>query len=429
MAGGDERYPDTDTPKSIGKWQNFTPCVTTKDPPVQIAKIQGKDFGLVATRDVKKGEVVFTEEAALGAVIPMPLREGSPPSHCTTCYKCMEPADAFFDEALPIPHLWANRSFPTDWVAAIAASNDDNVEKEKYLNDEQNGRILCQNCKSMFCGRDCQLHFQSKIFADCCRYQKLLDELADIAFHHDNTKTLADYWEVLLATRLFCRLLSKEDQSSLLLSDAMKGLCGEADQLSPLEVGLCLDDTTYTVDPFYNAICKSLSLNETETEASSTEFFQRLVVVCKRNALDIQPTFLFSSYETALVKNCQESGADSSEVIGKVARIVGKQMSSTATASLDPHQFGTVHCCAVLPLFARLNHSCDPNLEIKDLGPLPVVQLIATRDIRQGEELSICYLSEESIQRDECQRNERLQSRYLFTCQCPRCLQERPSQE
>lgn len=57
MAGGDERYLDTDTPKSIGKWQNFTPCVTTKDPPVQIAKIQGKDFGLVATRDVKKGEV------------------------------------------------------------------------------------------------------------------------------------------------------------------------------------------------------------------------------------------------------------------------------------------------------------------------------------------------------------------------------------
>jgi hypothetical protein len=73
------------------------------------------------------------------------------------------------------------------------------------------------------------------------------------------------------------------------------------------------------------------------------------------------------------------------------------------------------------PLFARINHSCAPNIKLEPpldvAGPLA---LVALRPLQAGEELSFHYLGE-GIERS-AQRRELLQQ-FAFRCACPQCRQ------
>ena len=72
------------------EWESITAWTHPQPPNVELVKIPGKEFGLVASRDIKKGEVVFGERAPLGSTIVMPTQEGTTTSHCTGCFQCME---------------------------------------------------------------------------------------------------------------------------------------------------------------------------------------------------------------------------------------------------------------------------------------------------------------------------------------------------
>ena len=41
----------------------------------------------------------------------------------------------------------------------------------------------------------------------------------------------------------------------------------------------------------------------------------------------------------------------------------------------------------------RVNHSCVPNAETSWKSELNMMELVTTRNIRQGEEITICYLN------------------------------------
>ncbi|CAG9464172.1 unnamed protein product [Pedinophyceae sp. YPF-701] len=76
------------------------------------------------------------------------------------------------------------------------------------------------------------------------------------------------------------------------------------------------------------------------------------------------------------------------------------------------------------PLQSLLNHSCDPALLVAmDYdGGSSSVTLLARRDIRAGEELTISYV-DTALPTDE--RGELLRD-YGFTCTCPRCMADDP---
>lgn len=71
------------------------------------------------------------------------------------------------------------------------------------------------------------------------------------------------------------------------------------------------------------------------------------------------------------------------------------------------------------PTLATANHSCDPNAELECDGRH--VQLVALREIKEGEEIFISYIDEnEPLE----VRKEMLEERYFFTCGCQRCMRE-----
>ena len=66
----------------------------------------------------------------------------------------------------------------------------------------------------------------------------------------------------------------------------------------------------------------------------------------------------------------------------------------------------------------RANHACAPNCDViyEDGGPLRV-SLVAARDIREGEELTISYVDSDQ---DAVDRRAATAD-YGFLCECPRC--------
>ena len=91
----------------------------------------------------------------------------------------------------------------------------------------------------------------------------------------------------------------------------------------------------------------------------------------------------------------------------------------------------TVQCAVkmggIFTLTARMNHSCDPNAEVRGQEYVDCnIDILAKRNICSGEESCISYVNlgsqptSSSIIAGNRRRRE-LRARYLFDCQCSRC--------
>lgn len=70
---------------------------------------------------------------------------------------------------------------------------------------------------------------------------------------------------------------------------------------------------------------------------------------------------------------------------------------------------------------SHLNHSCDPNVEVKITGRTSGITVTAKKDIRGGQELLTCYVNPN----DELnKRRYDLRINWGFICNCSRCKEE-----
>ena len=80
----------------------------------------------------------------------------------------------------------------------------------------------------------------------------------------------------------------------------------------------------------------------------------------------------------------------------------------------------------VYDIVSRLNHSCAPNLASTGARGIhgfadATAEGAALRDVAEGEELFISYLTEDDLEKPTSARRALLQSKYNFLCGCGRC--------
>ena len=76
-------------------------------------------------------------------------------------------------------------------------------------------------------------------------------------------------------------------------------------------------------------------------------------------------------------------------------------------------------------------HSCDPNADVMFSEGTSILYLVAKKDIKTGEELSIAYVDvtqheAESVQVARLRRRQALASGWAIVCTCKRCVEEAP---
>lgn len=108
------------------------------------------------------------------------------------------------------------------------------------------------------------------------------------------------------------------------------------------------------------------------------------------------------------------------EKLGKAVGLLCRMKTNSFRAT-TPSEGGGSKPLGLLfdPTLATANHSCDPNAELECDGRH--VQLVALREIREGEEIFISYIDENEPLET---RREMLEERYFFTCSCERCMEE-----
>ena len=83
---------------------------------------------------------------------------------------------------------------------------------------------------------------------------------------------------------------------------------------------------------------------------------------------------------------------------------------------LHSHQYET----ALFPTIARINHECVPNAQANFQEEMGSFNVHATRNIEEGEEVSLSYLPVDGLALRE-ERVGKLETGYGFVCGCPAC--------
>jgi hypothetical protein len=154
-----------------------------------------------------------------------------------------------------------------------------------------------------------------------------------------------------------------------------------------------------------------------DREVFNLAFYSKLMGMIFMNFQEIG---VFSPVRAYMVLLEKLPPQDRDKACEQFAPLLGKIISRHGGV---PHGAG----CALFVLHSTINHSCVPSAEISKSaddtdGKLSV---IATRDIKEGEEITISYrYFEESDGYSD--RQKILKSQYLFNCDCSLCQKQRP---
>lgn len=88
----------------------------------------------------------------------------------------------------------------------------------------------------------------------------------------------------------------------------------------------------------------------------------------------------------------------------------------------DENKEGEVMFTAIHPLFCMFNHDCDPSARWTGYHQGGPVSVVAKRDIKEGEEISVTYITEMPLEKD---RRPRLMAQIGTVCGCARCYGDR----
>lgn len=416
--------------------------------------LEGRGNALIATSRIRAGDVIYTERAAVATQVLLPQKSGSvhPVRACQFCFRSLEPSSScqISQDAtalLPSSQLWPVPDIvfeeSVEYGAATASNLDcTQIGHEKTRRDKY-GRVQCQLCESWFCCKQCHVTFESQ-HNSCCLVMQVVRELpillkpritcaSDLSSANDeeeNADAVVVQPAIPLAIRMFATLLHQYRTVGAKES-LLDGLCGEASDVTALELGVLSVDVEnnradcYSLEPVYTHLLQIWCVSLEEQKKFSLEFFMTLTANAARNGFGIRTQSPFKPYYAALLRTCVGGrGSDQHEELkGRVARALGSEdgnlergMDRKVEAKVCPE------IVALYPLTARINHACGSAAKAEVRSQEFVdhhIDVVALRDIECGDEITISYIH--SGRKSGVRRRRELLAKYLFHCDCQSC--------
>jgi hypothetical protein len=450
---------------------------------VNLNNINNRGFALVATKAFSKGSVIFTESALDSVQIPAAISQWSTRQEkakssdgassdetfaatifdvkgCQYCFRSLEPVSCLakvvaskanpspqLEDTIPLSHLWPVTDHGC--VSVNGSDYEDDSEQFKPYGEKQ---FQCVKCQSAFCSESCYNKFGTEL-GNCCTHREAIlsffkecdsDRTTDQDEEcHDRAGRVhgvdpSD--EMFLAVRLFCAAAHRHRRDKKVESCLeglnenvilLDGICGNSSDMSPLEIGIEVFDregeARYSLAPLHSALCSILSIESELQAVLSVEYFEQLAAITARNGFAHTTQSPFSVYYQSLLRECGRGTLKHKKVMSELAKALGSP-DGTLNRSMDKDiaRQCAVRTASLFPLTAKTNHSCDPNCEaLHGVFPNSRTDIVASKDIEKGEELTISYINiGPGTGKANTRRNHRqklLRARYLFMCDCPRC--------
>jgi SET domain len=433
-----------------------------------------KGNGLISLQDFNKGAVIYTERAAIAT----PADDSSPVTCCFNCFQSMEyiticqgllkkksdelttycsltngtnTVESSYDISgnteFPCPSLWP--ILPLTW---IDTQGNDKLTN-KHMRVDIYGRQQCNNCMKFFCSAYCTRTFIDEL-GPCCHLSQIVScipevlgtcvktknpiDVGELSDSDADTGDVAMYiqCEVLLAVRMFAHELQayrRRISNGNINISFLTGLCGDDSDLNDLQIGigsrLISDDgnvpdvtLTYTLEPIYKQLVNTYALNQDEQLVLPYSKLVLFAVQAARNGFGITPQSPFQTYYSSLVRVSGRGTPKHKKNVEQVTAALGVvKLDRKMDAIIDQRVVSQV--AAIFPLTARINHACSPNFNAEVRCGQFVnynIDLVATRDMKAGEEILISYI-EGSHRKRRNTRQRELYARYLFKCKCFSC--------
>jgi SET domain len=424
-------------------------------PPLNIVSLSGnRGNGLVATRFIAKGEVIYTERAAIATQL-LPSNgstaddEDTHSHHsnavlaCQQCFRSLESYTTLMQAkeakngsestqlSIPFPELWP--------VLLLEFPIQDQTSKSMRI--DRHGRVQCKQCHSFFCSKSCHQQ-QLDQFGSCCVKRRLLNQLPTLLRDNDDDDddddTLTQIQApVVLGAVLFLQLAHyyRMHGPHSLQDHWIHRVCGTSSDLQDLELGMSIrlpnGQVQYSLRPMYEYIQNELlHLNSPEeTSILSLDLLESLAAKAARNGVGLVTQSPFKPYYAGLLRKTNYGGRESEAHHRNMQQLVAALGKESMYRGMDRDIDALVApaITALFPLTSQCNHSCQPNAQLSSQEFADAhMDVVALQDIASGEEVCISYVGRLC---NRFQRRKELRGRYLFDCECERCLNEGNSQE
>ncbi len=332
-------------------------------PPVRILDRSAQDKGnvLVATQDIPKGSVIFTEKALEAIQVPSASSQDLYPVRgCQNCFKSLEPASCLASESIPFSELWPVPEYDSPSEECLVAPSD-SKEPIRMMLDAKSRRVTCPDCGVIFCNHYCAMN-HIKRFGDCCKCKRAIQGLVDVIVRsesrrlftgdddnhddddddgEDDEEECASFVEInpvlVLAARMFIAQVRRYRADGSNSDNLFDALCGEADDMPALGYEASQpwtsDDTEDSEIPLqpleheYKAIATAIGLTQSEREsACSLRGFHKLVAMAQRNSIALTTGSPFRTYYQSMLRKTGGRGSSrQQEVVLDVARLLGSK--------------------------------------------------------------------------------------------------------
>lgn len=199
-----------------------------------------------------------------------------------------------------MPELWPIAEYP--------CCDDDQEANDRFRVYSSTGRMQCKACHSLFCSQYCRKLFDERMGSccDCANAVKAAVRMMNPEPHNNyasNDEISEIQPAIILATRMFVSFLYRYRTAGDQGLGPFEGLCGSADDITPLELGLYESETRhFTLKTTYNAVCESLKITDNERRYLSQDLFHRLAAIAARNGFAVKTQSPFRPFYAALLR-------------------------------------------------------------------------------------------------------------------------------
>jgi hypothetical protein len=293
-----------------------------ESPPVTVMDLSNENMGhiLVATKTIEKGDVIFTEKSLISAQQP---RGSVNIRACQMCFKSLEPGSCLskdsIHKSIPLINLWPIQEISCDQRYFKTLQSYENLSE-----DISSGVVVCKQCDSLFCCKNCSLDFQREM-GSCCLYTRAVNgSVKALCTLDDEDGNVADIDLVyVLSSRMFCMLVHR--YRSGLSIDIFDSNCGQSEDVNRLKLGNCDKHGLYSMSVGYEVIRKAFSLTLEEQEgALSIDLYHKLSAIAQRNGIHLCTLSPFRGYYQAMLRYTGGRGSSrQKEVSRDIAKILG----------------------------------------------------------------------------------------------------------